>query len=168
MTRGKHPPRLPTHALSRRAADVVLVVNGPNLNLLGRREPEIYGTQTLAQIEAGLVQLGAELGIAVECMQSNHEGVLVDWLHAASERSDVLGVVLNAGAYSHTSIALRDAVAGTGLACVEVHLTNVHAREEMRHRSLLAPVCIGTIGGFGPDGYALGIRALVGYSARSE
>ncbi|GAB4198333.1 MAG: type II 3-dehydroquinate dehydratase [Sandaracinaceae bacterium] len=167
MTRGKLPPRLPTRALARRAPDVVLVVHGPNLNLLGRREPEIYGTQTLAQLDASLVKLGAELGITVECMQSNHEGVLVDWLHAAADRSDVLGVVLNAGAYTHTSIALRDAIAGTGLACVEVHLSNIHAREQMRHRSLLASVCLGTIGGFGADSYALGIRALVGYRARS-
>jgi 3-dehydroquinate dehydratase-2 len=146
----------------------VLVIHGPNLNLLGRREPELYGSQTLAQIDAGLARLGAELGLTVECMQTNHEGTIVDWLHAASERSDVLGVVLNAAAYTHTSIAIRDAIAGARLACVEVHLTNVHAREELRHRSLLAPVCIGTIGGFGAESYALGIRALVGYRARSE
>lgn len=168
MTRGKLPPRLPTRALARRAPDVVLVMHGPNLNLLGRREPELYGEQTLAQIDAGLARLGAELGLTVECMQTNHEGTIVDWLHAASERSDVLGVVLNAAAYTHTSIAIRDAIAGTRLPCVEVHLTNVHAREEMRHRSLLAPVCVGTIGGFGAESYALGIRALVGYRARSE
>jgi len=168
MTRAKTPPRFPTRALVRRAADVVLVVHGPNLNLLGRREPELYGSQTLAQIDAQLVQLGVELGLTVESMQTNHEGVIVDFLHRAAERSDVLGVVLNAGAYTHTSVAIRDAIAGTGLSCVEVHLTNVHAREELRHRSLLAPACLGTIAGFGADSYALGIRALVGYSRRSQ
>jgi 3-dehydroquinate dehydratase-2 len=164
----KVPPRLPTRALARRAADVVLVIHGPNLNLLGAREPEIYGTQTLAQIDAGLVSLGRELGLTVECLQSNHEGVILDWLHAAAQRSDVLGVVLNPGAYTHSSLAIHDAIAGIALPCVEVHLSNVAAREEFRRRSVVAPACVGTIAGFGADSYALGIRALVGYRARAS
>lgn len=167
MTR-KVPPRLPTRALARRAADVVLVIHGPNLNLLGTREPEIYGSETLPQVDAKLVQLGRELGLTVECLQSNHEGVILDWLHAAAQRSDVLGVVLNPGAYTHTSLAIHDAIAGISLPCVEVHLSNVAAREEVRRRSLVAPACIGTISGFGADSYALGIRALVGYRARAS
>ncbi|MFN9812289.1 MAG: type II 3-dehydroquinate dehydratase [Deltaproteobacteria bacterium] len=162
------PPRLPTRAPARRAADVVLVIHGPNLNLLGAREPEIYGTQTLAQIDAGLVSLGRELGLTVECLQSNHEGVILDWLHAAAQRSDVLGVVLNPGAYTHSSLAIHDAIAGISLPCVEVHLSNVAAREEFRRRSVVAPACVGTIAGFGADSYALGIRALVGYRARAS
>jgi 3-dehydroquinate dehydratase-2 len=141
MTR-KVPPRLPTRALARRAADVVLVIHGPNLNLLGTREPEIYGSETLPQIDAKLVALGRELGITVECLQSNHEGVIVDWLHAAAQRSDVLGVVLNPGAYTHTSLAMHDAIAGISLPCVEVHLSNTSAREEIRRRSLVAPATI--------------------------
>ncbi|MBX7194325.1 MAG: type II 3-dehydroquinate dehydratase [Sandaracinaceae bacterium] len=167
MTTRKVPPRLPTRALARRAADVVVVLHGPNLNLLGTREPEIYGHETLPQLDAKLVSLGRELGLTVECLQSSHEGVLVDWLHAAAQRSDVLGVVLNAGAYTHTSLALHDAIAGIRLPCVEVHLSNVAAREEIRRTSLIAPACIGTISGFGADSYALGIRALVGYRARA-
>ncbi len=164
----KVPPRLPTRALARRAADVVLVIHGPSLNLLGTREPEIYGTETLAHIDAGLVRLGRELGLTVECLQSNHEGVIIDWLHQAGGRSDVLGVVLNPAAYSHTSLAIADAVRAIPLPCVEVHLTQVAAREEIRQRSLVAPACVGSIAGFGPESYALGIRALVGYRARTS
>lgn len=164
----KVPPRLPTRALVRRAPDVVVVLHGPNLNLLGTREPDLYGTQSLTQLDAALVQLGAELGLSVECMQSNHEGVLLDWLHACAARSDVLGVVINPGAYTHTSLALHDAIAAISLPCVEVHLTHVAAREEIRRRSLVAPACVGTISGFGADSYALGIRALVGYRARAS
>ena len=167
MTRAKTPPRLPTHMLAKRAPDVLQVIHGPNLNLLGTREPERYGTQTLAQIDAQLIQLGRELGVVVECMQTNHEGAIVDAIHAAAQRSDVFGVVLNAAAYTHTSIAIRDAIAGTDVKVVEVHLTNVHAREEMRHHSKIAAVCMGTISGFGAESYMLGIRALVGYRARS-
>jgi len=164
----KVPPRLPTRALVRRAADVVLVIHGPSLNLLGTREPEIYGTETLDRIDAGLVRLGRELGLTVECLQSNHEGVIIDWLHQAGGRSDVLGVVLNPAAYTHTSLAIADAVRAIPLPCVEVHLSHVAAREEIRQRSLVAPACIGTIAGFGADSYALGIRALVGYRARTS
>lgn len=167
MARPKVPPQLPTHMLAKRVPDVLQVIHGPNLNLLGTREPERYGTQTLAQLDAQLIQLGRELGVTVECMQTNHEGAIVDAIHAASQRSDVFGVVLNAAAYSHTSIAIRDAIAGTAAKVVEVHLTNVYAREEMRHHSKIAAVCIGCVSGFGGESYALGIRALVGYRARS-
>jgi 3-dehydroquinate dehydratase-2 len=139
----------------------ILVLNGPNLNLLGTREPGIYGRTTLAEIEADCVETGRALGLEVTCLQSNHEGVLVDALHAAIGVQD--GVVLNAGAFTHTSIALRDAVSGTGLPVVEVHLSNVHAREPFRHHSHLAPVALGVIAGFGPAGYGLALRALAGH-----
>jgi len=164
----KVPPRLPTRALVRRAADVVLVIHGPSLNLLGTREPEIYGTETLDRIDASLVRLGRELGLTVECLQSNHEGVIIDWLHQAGGRSDVLGVVLNPAAYTHTSVAIGDAVRAIPIPCVEVHLSHVAGREEFRQRSLVAPACIGTIAGFGSESYALGIRALVRYRAGSS
>jgi 3-dehydroquinate dehydratase-2 len=141
----------------------ILVLNGPNLNLLGTREPGIYGRTTLAEIEADCVETGRALGLEVTCRQSNHEGVLVDALHAAIGVQD--GVVLNAGAFTHTSIALRDAVSGTGLPVVEVHLSNVHAREPFRHHSHLAPVALGVIAGFGPAGYGLALRALAGHLA---
>ncbi|MEE4119172.1 MAG: type II 3-dehydroquinate dehydratase [Paracoccaceae bacterium] len=141
----------------------ILVLNGPNLNLLGTREPGIYGRTTLAEIETGCVETGRALGLEVACLQSNHEGALVDALHAAIGVH--AGVVLNAGAYTHTSIALRDAVSGTGLPVVEVHLSNVHAREPFRHHSHLAPVALGVIAGFGPAGYGLALRALAGHLA---
>ncbi len=162
----KAPPRLPTRALARRAPDGVLVLHGPNLNLLGAREPELYGRGSLAALDASLVALGRELGLEVECLQSNHEGALIDALHATNTRSDLLGVVFNPGAYAHTSLALRDAVLAITAPVVEVHLTNVAARESPRQISLVAPACVGTIAGFGRDSYALGIRALVGYTAR--
>ncbi|RDC71702.1 type II 3-dehydroquinate dehydratase [Rhodovulum sp. 12E13] len=139
----------------------ILVLNGPNLNLLGTREPGIYGRTTLAEIEADCVETGRALGLEVTCRQSNHEGALVDALHAAMGVQD--GVVLNAGAYTHTSVALRDAVSGTGLPVVEVHLSNVHAREPFRQVSHLAPVALGVIAGFGPAGYRLALRALAGH-----
>jgi 3-dehydroquinate dehydratase-2 len=139
----------------------ILVLSGPNLNLLGTREPAIYGTTDLPTIEADLVTLGAELGAAVECRQTNHEGQLIDWLHAARGTFD--GVVLNAGGLTHTSVSLRDAIVATELPCVEVHLSNTHAREPFRRRSLLAPVCRGVVLGFGPTSYALGLRGLIGY-----
>lgn len=165
MTR-KLPPRLPTRALARRALEVVVVIHGPNLGLLGTREPEIYGHETLAEIDAHLVEVGREFGVDVECAQSNHEGVILDWLHAAGARPDVLGIVINPAAYSHTSLAIADAIRAIPKPCVEVHLTNIAAREEIRQRSLVAPACIGTIAGFGKASYALGIRALVGYTAK--
>ena len=136
----------------------ILVLNGPNLNLLGTREPGIYGRATLAQIEADCVETGRALGLAVTCLQSNHEGALVEALHAAMGVHD--GVVLNAGAYTHTSIALRDAISGTGLPVVELHLSNVHARDSFRHVSHIAPVALGVIAGFGAAGYGLALRAL--------
>ncbi|NKX46028.1 type II 3-dehydroquinate dehydratase [Roseicyclus persicicus] len=139
----------------------ILVLNGPNLNLLGTREPAIYGTTTLADIEAACAAHAARLGLAVTCAQSNHEGALIDHLHAA--RGAMAGVVLNAGAYTHTSVALRDAITATELPVVELHLSNTHARESFRHVSLIAPVCLGVIQGFGARGYGLALEALHGH-----
>jgi 3-dehydroquinate dehydratase-2 len=136
----------------------ILVLNGPNLNLLGTREPSIYGHTTLHDIETACVAHGKTLGLTVRCAQSNSEGTLVDHLHAA--RDTMAGVVLNAGAYTHTSVALRDAITATGLPVVELHLSNVHAREAFRHVSLIAPVCVGVIQGFGARGYPLALTAL--------
>lgn len=135
----------------------VLVIHGPNLNLLGTREPGVYGATTLAEINAALVELGKELGVAVETFQSNHEGALIDQIHAARGRFHA--IVINPGAYTHYSIALRDAIASVEIPTVEVHLSNVHKREEFRHRSVIAPVVVGTITGLGTDSYYLGLRA---------
>jgi 3-dehydroquinate dehydratase II len=137
----------------------IAIVHGPNLNLLGTREPEVYGRATLAEIDRSLVALAAELGAEADSFQSNHEGALVDHVHAAAARVD--GFVVNAGAYTHTSIALRDALAGVARPYVEVHLSNVFARERFRHRSHLAPGALGVVSGFGPDSYRLGLRALL-------
>lgn len=138
----------------------ILVLNGPNLNLLGTREPGIYGHATLADIEASCRNHGATLGIDVSFAQSNHEGGLVDALHDARGTQD--GVVLNAGAYTHTSIALRDAISATGLTVIELHLSNTAARDAFRHVSMIAAVCKGVIAGFGAAGYPLAITALHG------
>ncbi|WP_370674373.1 type II 3-dehydroquinate dehydratase [Pleomorphomonas sp. PLEO] len=139
----------------------VFILNGPNLNLLGTREPGIYGSLTLADIEANCREKADALGFsAVEFRQSNHEGVLVDWIQEAGRRG--AGVVMNPGAYTHTSIALHDAIKGTGVPVIEVHISNVHARESFRHRSFVSPVAAGVIVGLGPLGYTLALEALAG------
>jgi 3-dehydroquinate dehydratase-2 len=142
----------------------ILLLNGPNLNLLGKRERSVYGTETLETITAELSTYASKKGIELTAFQSNSEGTLIDAVHGAGQRAE--GIIINAGAYSHTSIALRDALAGVGLPAVEVHLSNVYAREEFRHKSLLAPVCIGVIAGFGRSSYFLGLDALLGYLDR--
>ena len=137
----------------------VLVLNGPNLNLLGKREPEVYGSGTLAEIEAQVRELGAAWKCEVVFAQSNHEGALIDLLHAAMEDTDA--VVFNPGAYTHTSYALRDAVSSIGLPVVEVHMSNVSARESFRRTSVIAPACAGQISGFGANSYLLGLKAAL-------
>ncbi|GGF45468.1 type II 3-dehydroquinate dehydratase [Ornithinimicrobium tianjinense] len=138
----------------------IVVLNGPNLNLLGTREPEIYGTATLADVEVLCAETAAKHGLGVSCHQSNHEGGLVDLLHEAAADPGVVGVVLNAAAYTHTSVALLDAVKATRLAVVEVHLSNPHAREEFRHTSYLSPVAVAVIAGAGVQGYAYAVDLL--------
>jgi 3-dehydroquinate dehydratase-2 len=145
-------------AMPRAAA---LVLHGPNLNLLGTREPAVYGRQSLADVDRIIADYGRTRGLRVVSRQSNVEGQLVDWLHGA-EREGFMGVVMNPAAFTHYSIALRDAVAGIRLPVIEVHLTNVHAREEFRRISVIAPVARGQIAGFGPRSYLLGLDALVG------
>jgi 3-dehydroquinate dehydratase-2 len=151
----------------------VLVINGPNLNLLGTREPTVYGSATLDDVLELCREEAQRFGLEVEHRQSNHEGVLVDWLQEAAldhGAGNLVGVVLNAGAYTHTSLALRDAIAGTGLPVAEVHVSNVHARERFRQHSYLSPVAAGVVVGFGVDGYALAIAGLArraGLAARN-
>jgi 3-dehydroquinate dehydratase-2 len=137
----------------------VAVVHGPNLNLLGTREPGVYGRTTLAEIDAALARLGTELGVEVDCFQSNHEGALVD--HVQGRGAAVDGFVVNAAAYTHTSVALADALAGVARPYVEVHLSNVFARERFRHRSYIAAGALGVVSGFGAASYLMGLRALV-------
>lgn len=137
----------------------VLVLHGPNLNLLGKREPGIYGWITLEEINQQLKAEGEKLQTQVTTLQSNHEGVLVDAIHQAMTQHQ--GIVINPGAYTHTSVAIRDAIAGVNLPTVEVHLSNIHRREEFRHHSFIAPVAIGQISGFGSESYRLGLQALV-------
>lgn len=137
----------------------ILVLNGPNLNLLGTRETAHYGTDSLADIERRLSELASELGVQVTCHQSNHEGQLIDWVQGARQ-DGVQGIILNPGAYTHTSVALRDALAAVNLPAIEVHLSNIYAREEFRHHSWIAPVVTGQISGLGSQGYLLALRGL--------
>ena len=136
----------------------IFVLNGPNLNMLGKREPGIYGGKTLKDIEEDCIAAGETLGFSVECFQSNHEGVLVDRLHEADDRA--VGVVINPGAYGHTSIAMHDAIRAISVPVVEVHISNIHAREEFRHKSMIAAAAKGMICGLGPGGYVLALHAL--------
>lgn len=135
----------------------VLVLNGPNLNMLGKREPGVYGSKTLGEIEAETKAAGERLGMAVDFRQSNHEGMLIDWIHEALGR--FRGIVINPGAYTHTSIALHDAIRAVGLPTIELHLSNVFAREDFRHHSYVSPVAAGVICGFGAAGYGLALQA---------
>ncbi len=143
----------------------ILVLHGPNLNLLGQREPEIYGSLSLDDINRLLVEEGRSLSARISAVQSNHEGVLVDAIHDAIFKHQ--GIIINAGAYTHTSVALRDAIAGVNLPTIEVHLSNIYRREEFRHHSYIAPVAIGQISGFGAKSYLLGLQALVYHLRKS-
>jgi 3-dehydroquinate dehydratase-2 len=142
----------------------ILVLHGPNLNLLGTREPEVYGRTRLPEIDAQLAARAKELGCEVVCMQSNHEGVLIDRIQEAAE--SVAGILINPAGLTHTSVALRDALAASALPVVEVHLSNVFAREEFRHRSLVSGIALGVISGLGPAGYTAGLEALVAHLRR--
>ena len=142
----------------------VMVLNGPNLNLLGTREPSVYGTETLADVERICRDEGAKLGVSVDCRQSNHEGQLIDWIHEAGRAcadGTMLGIVFNAGAFTNTSLALHDAIKGANVPVIEYHISNVHAREEYRHHSWLSPAARAVMAGLGVRGYALAIAALV-------
>lgn len=142
----------------------IVVLNGPNLNLLGQREPAVYGSATLADVEAMCREVAAALGHEAECFQSNHEGALIDAVQAAGRRvkaGEVLGVVFNPGAYTHTSVALHDAIKGAEVPVVEIHISNVHAREAFRHHSYISPAAAGIVVGFGIDGYRIAIEGLV-------
>ena len=147
----------------------VLVLNGPNLNLLGTREPAVYGADTLADVERLCRDEGQKLGVAVDCRQSNHEGELIDWMQEAGREiaaGNMLGVVLNAGAFTHTSVALHDAIKGANATVIELHISNVHAREAFRHHSYISPAARGIVVGFGVAGYAIAIDALVRIAAK--
>ena len=139
----------------------LLVLHGPNLNLLGKREPHIYGSVTLEEINHFLVKEAERLGATVVCLQSNHEGILVDQIQEALGKYH--GIIINAGAYTHTSVAIRDAIAAVKIPTVEVHLSNIYQRENFRHHSYIAPIAIGQISGFGPNSYRLGLQALIDY-----
>lgn len=144
----------------------ILVLHGPNLNLLGRREPGIYGAVTLAEINSRLEQEGEQLSCKIFALQSNHEGILVDAIHDAPGKYQ--GILINAGAYTHTSIAIRDALAGVAIPTVEVHLSNIYQREAFRHHSFIAPIAVGQISGFGADSYYLGLQALAHHLRKAE
>lgn len=137
----------------------ILFLNGPNLNLLGQREPDVYGKTTLAEVEANVREHAARLKVEIDFRQTNLEGELVGWIQQARGKFDV--IVLNAAAYTHTSVALRDAIAASGIPTIEIHLSNIHAREEFRHKSLIAPVCKGQVCGFGAHSYILGLEAAI-------
>lgn len=144
----------------------ILFLNGPNLNLLGTREPEVYGKTTLADIEAMVHKQATACGASVDFRQTNLEGELVGWIQTAKGHFDA--IVLNAAAYTHTSVALRDAIAATGIPTIEIHLSNIHAREEFRHKSLIAGVCRGQIAGFGSNSYLLGLKAAINIIESAE
>lgn len=139
----------------------ILVINGVNMNMLGLREPEKYGTMTLKDLEKELYAFSFELGIDIETFQSNFEGEIVEKIHSAKDNFD--GIIINAGAYTHTSIAIRDAIASIDVPTVEIHMTNIYKREDFRHHSYIAPVCVGQISGFGINSYKLGLKAIVYY-----
>ena len=139
----------------------VLIINGVNMNMLGLREPEKYGSMTLRQLEKELYAYSFELNIDIETFQSNSEGEIVEKIHNAKDSFD--GIIINAGAYTHTSIAIRDAISAIAIPCIEIHMTNIYKREEFRHHSYIAPVCIGQISGFGADSYKLGLKAIVNF-----
>jgi 3-dehydroquinate dehydratase II len=143
----------------------ILVIHGPNLNLLGKRDPKVYGKASLSKINQSLDGLAKELSVTVTCVQSNHEGELVDLIGDAGRAHD--GLLINPAAYTHTSVALRDAIAASQMPAVEVHLSNIHGREEFRRNSLTAPVCVGQVSGFGEESYLLGLRGLVSRLRRS-
>ncbi len=143
-----------------------LIIQGPNLNLLGTREKTIYGSTTLADIDSAMKEFGASIGLEVDTFQSNSEGDIIDKIHAA--RETYCGVVINPAAYTHTSVAIRDAIAAVDIPFVEVHLSNIHTREEFRHRSMTVAVCAGQICGFGPDSYRLGLMALKQIADKKE
>jgi len=147
----------------------ILVLNGPNLNLLGTREPAVYGSETLSDVERLCKAEGKKLGVTVDCRQSNHEGQLIDWIHEAGREiaaGKMLGVVFNPGAFTHTSVALHDAIKGASATVIELHISNVHAREEFRHHSYISPAARGIMVGFGVQGYALAMGALVRLSPK--
>ena len=139
----------------------ILVINGVNMNMLGIREPEKYGNMTYVDLEKELFAYSFELGIDIETYQSNHEGEIVEKIHSAKDNFE--GIVINAGAYTHTSVAIRDAISSIGIPAVEVHMTNIYKREEFRHHSYLAPVCVGQISGFGVNSYKLGLKAMIDF-----
>lgn len=149
--------------MARRASRPILVLHGPNLNLLGTREPSVYGRVSLAEVNRAIQRHAAARGTRAVCRQSNHEGELVDWIQSAA-REGFQAIVINPGALTHYSVALRDAVASVSLPVVEVHLSNIHAREEFRRRSVIAPAAVGQISGFGPASYLLGLDAVLGAS----
>jgi len=138
----------------------ILCLNGPNLNRLGKREPAIYGSETLEDVNYSLITCGQALNVKVECKQSNHEGVLIDWLHLAEE-DDIDGIIFNPGAYTHTSYAIRDAILSITIPVIEVHISNIHSRESFRHQSVLAAACVGQISGLGTFGYTLALETFI-------